>query len=517
LADRLRAFGREQGASLFMVLLAAAAAVFQRWSGQDDILLGTPIAGRHHVEIEDLIGIFLNTLVLRTDLSGTPGFRELVARVREVTLDAYAHQDVPFEAVLARLQPDRDLSRTPLFQVLFNMVNLPPVEARLPGLTLRELAPIQVPSKFDMTFYASESGASILLDLVYNADLFDAVRMEELLDQIELLLTAALERPGEPVARLPLLTPRAQSTLPDPAEPLDAAWIGSVHALFAARARNAPERPAIADRDGVWTYGELDAASGRLAGWLLAHGLEPGDRVAVWAHRSSPLALAILGTLAAGGAFVVLDPAYPPARLVEMLCLAEPRALLRMEAAGPLPDAVTGWIAGSSGAGGCAVLDLPAGGPSTVFERLAGAPDAPPAMAVGPDDIAVLGFTSGSTGTPKAILGRHGPLSHFLPWQCERFALSGQDRFTLLSGLAHDPLQRDLFTPFYLGAAIAVPDPEDFGIAGRLAAWMARERVTVAHLTPAMAQLLTERPAGGDLAPVPSLRRVLLVGDALTR
>src|SRR6185436_11233210 len=247
LSDRLRAFGREQGASLFMVLLAAAAAVFQRWSGQDDILLGTPIAGRHHVEIEDLIGIFLNTLVLRTDLSGTPGFRELVARVREVTLDAYAHQDVPFEAVLARLQPDRDLSRTPLFQVLFNMVNLPPVEARLPGLTLRELAPIQVPSKFDMTFYASESGASILLDLVYNADLFDAVRMEELLDQIELLLTAALERPGEPVARLPLLTPRAQSTLPDPAEPLDAAWIGSVHALFAARARNAPERPAIAD------------------------------------------------------------------------------------------------------------------------------------------------------------------------------------------------------------------------------------------------------------------------------
>jgi amino acid adenylation domain-containing protein len=512
-ADRLRAFSREHGATLFMVLLAAVEAVFHRWSGQDDILLGTPIAGRRHVEVEGLIGIFLNTLVLRTDLSAEPSFRELLARVRERTLEAYSHQDVPFEAVLARLQPDRDLSRTPFFQVLFNLVNVPPAEARLPGLTLRELSPIQVPSKFDMTFYVSESGASIQIDLVYNADLFDALRMEELLDQVELLLDQAPERPEEPIGRLSLISDRARLALPDPAAPLDAGWTGAIQDLFAARAREAPARLAISDRDGAWSYGELDEAAGRVAGWLLAQGLRKGDAVAVWAHRSAPVALAVLGALRAGGAFALLDPAYPAARLVEMLRLATPRAFLSLEAAGPVPGEVAAWRSQA----GCPVLDLPRGGAGAALARFAGLAGQIPRIDIGPDDVAVIGFTSGSTGTPKAILGRHGPLTHFLPWQCERFGLTAEDRFSLLSGLAHDPLQRDLFTPLYLGASIHVPDPEDLGVAGRIAEWMAREGVTVAHLTPAMAQLLTERPAAGGEVAVPSLRRVLLVGDALTR
>ncbi len=235
--------------------------------------------------------------------------------------------------------------------------------------------------------------------------------------------------------------------------------------------------------------------------------------MAVWAHRSAPVAAAVLGALKAGAAFTMLDPAYPPARLVEILRIAAPRALVRLEAGGPLPDAVDAWLIEA----GCARVDLPRGGAAPVLARLAGFPDEPPAVATGPDDVAVLGFTSGSTGTPKGIAGRHGPLTHFLPWQCERFGLDGGDRFSLLSGLAHDPLQRDIFTPLYLGATIVVPDPEDVGVSGRLAAWMAREGVTVAHLTPAMGQILTERPTGGAFVEVPGLRLVLLVGDALTR
>ena len=514
LSSRLRSFSQAEGASLFMTLLAGAQALFHRLAGQDDVVVGSPIAGRRQAETEPLIGFFLNLLALRTDLSGDPGFRELVARVREVTLGAYAHQDLPFEALLAHLQPERDLARTPLFQVLFNMLNLPEGDLRLPGLELASVALPDLASKFDLTFYVRDDpDKGIAIRLVYNADLFDAVRIEELLDQLALLLAAGVETPELGVRQIPLAaTPRAQSVLPDPAAPLDAGWIGSIHALFAERARSAPERPAVSDRDGVWSYGELDAASARVAGWLLAQGLRRGDRVAIWAHRSAPVALAVLGALQAGGAFVLLDPAYPPLRLLEMLRLSGARAFLRLEAAGPVPDAVAGWIAGA----GCPVLDLPRGGPGAALARLAGAPDAPPAE-VDPDDVAALGFTSGSTGTPKVIVARHGPLTHFLPWQCERFELSAGDRFTLLSSLAHDPLQRDLFTPFYLGAALAVPDPEDLEIPGRVASWMARERVTVAHLTPAMAQLLTQRPSGGDLAQVPTLRRVLLVGDALTR
>ncbi|HET9228928.1 MAG TPA: amino acid adenylation domain-containing protein, partial [Thermoanaerobaculia bacterium] len=500
LISRLMSFGRDRGATLFMTLLAAAQALISRHSGDHDVPVGAPIAGRQRGETEDLIGCFLNTLVLRTDLSGSPSFRDLVARVRTVTLEAYSHQDVPFEAVLARLRLDRDLSRTPLFQVLFNMLNLPRPELSLPGLDLRVLTPAEVPSKFDMTFYVSQEE----INLVYNADLFDEARIADLLAQLEVLLFKAMERPDEPVDRLSLVTPEARRVLPDPAAPLDAAWIGGVHELFAAQARRAPERAAVVDGGVVWSYGDLLEETLGLAGWLAAHGVRPGDPVAILAHRSAPLVQAVMGVLTAGAAFTILDPAYPAQRLVEMLRLAAPRAWVGLQAAGPVPGEVRSWLDEA----GCPCLELPA--------DLAAWSDKAPRVTVGPGDLACVGFTSGSTGGPKGILGLHGPLSHFLPLHCREFDLGPEDRFSMLSGLAHDPLQRDIFTPLYLGATIVVPDPADFGIAGRWAEWMEREGVTVAHLTPALGQLLTERPPGGEGTLVPSLRRVFLVGESLT-
>jgi amino acid adenylation domain-containing protein len=512
LSDRLRAFSRGQGATLFMTLLAGTQALLSRLAGQDDVTVGTPVAGRRRVEVEGLIGCFLNTLVLRTDFSGTPGLRELLGRVREVTLGAFSHQDVPFEALLARLGVERDLSRTPLFQVFFNLLNLPPSELRLPGLTAEGLSTPEPASKFDMTFYVRDNAAGIAFDLVYNADLFDAVRMDELLAQLELLLTQSVERPEEPLAHLSLVTGQAAAVLPDPTEPLDGSWIGAVHELFAANARKAPERPAVVGREGVWSYGDLDEAVGRLAAWLAAHSVGRGDRVAIYAHRSAPIVQAVLGALTAGAAFTILDPAYPAARLVEILGLAAPSAWLQLDAAGPLPAALESWLRDS----GCPCFTLPEGGPEAALSALAGFAGDRPEVRVGPDDVACLGFTSGSTGKPKGILARHGPLSHFLPWQCARFGMHAEDRFSLLSGLAHDPLQRDIFTPLYLGAALCVPDPEATA-AGRLSEWLERAGVTVSHLTPAMAQVLTEPPAGGAAVLAPRLRLVLLVGDALTR
>jgi amino acid adenylation domain-containing protein len=509
LTSRLRAFGRREGATLFMTLLAVAKALLSRQSGQDDVLMGTPIAGRRRLETEGLIGFFLNTLVLRTDLSGSPSLRTLAGRVRAVTLDAYAHQDIPFEAVLAGLKGERDLSRTPLFQVLFNMLNLPRGELRLPGLTLTPVVgPESVPSKFDLTFYVTERGDEIGIELVYNADLFDAARMADLAEQYTGLLAQAVEAPEIPLESLSLVTDRARSVLPDPRAELGTAWVGAVHELFAREARRAPERIAMSDREGVWSYGELDAVADRLAGWLLAQGVAREDRVAIYAHRSAPLVPAVLAALKAGAAFTILDPAYPAARLVDMLALASPRAGLLVSAAGPLPAEVEAWF----DAAGCSRLTLSGG--------LAGLPGLSAelkAIAVGPDDLAYVAFTSGSTGSPKGILGRHGPLTHFLPWMRERFGLSSMDRFTLLSGLAHDPLQRDIFTPLCLGATIVIPDPSEIPVAGRVAAWMAREEATMAHLTPAMAQLIAEPPADRDSTSISSLRLVLLVGEALTR
>jgi amino acid adenylation domain-containing protein len=512
LTARLQRFGRGEGATLFMTLLAAAQTLLSRHSGERDVTVGAPIAGRPFAEIEGLIGCFLNTLVLRTDLSGRPSFRELVSRVRTVTLEAYAHQDVPFEAVLAHLRLDRDLSRTPLFQVLFNMLSLPASDLALLGLDLRVLTPAEVPSKFDMTFYVSEIDRGVNIHLVYNADLFDEARMVDLLDQFKLLLAQAVERPDEPVNGLSLVTEWARALLPDPIAPLDAGWIGGVHELFAAQAERVPERPAVIEEDAVWSYGDLLAGSRGVAGWLAVHGVRPGDPVAVFAHRSAPLVQAVQGVLTAGAAFVILDPAYPAARLAEMLRLASPRAFVALEAAGPVPEAVQAWLDET----GCSLLELPADG-RAALESVAAFADEAPRGTVGPQDLACIGFTSGSTGGPKGVLGLHGSLSHFLPAYCAELGLGPDDRFSMLSGLSHDPLQRDIFTPLYLGAAIAVPDPADYGIAGRLAEWMSRERVTAAHLTPALGQLLTARSPHTEPVVVPSLRRAILIGEALTR
>ncbi|HSK78483.1 MAG TPA: amino acid adenylation domain-containing protein, partial [Thermoanaerobaculia bacterium] len=475
LVERLRSLGSHHGASLFMTLLAGFQLLLGRLSGQRDVPVGSPIAGRTRPEVEGLIGCFLNTLVLRTDLSGNPTFSGLLERVRETALGAFAHQDIPFEKVLEELAPERDLSRSSLFQVMFNMLNAPAAQLSLPGLTLEGLALPEVLAKFDLTLYVAEGEEGLALELVYNAGLFDRPRMEEMLRQYRGLLAQAADDPGAGIETFSLLTPEAAAVLPDPAAPLGEEWVGAVHDLFAEQARTAPDRLAVADRDGALTYGELDTAVRGFAGRLIADGVRPGDRVALYAHRSAPLVTAILGVLKAGAAYVVLDPAYPTARLAEMMRLAEPRVVIRLDLpAGPIPDA---W------------------------------------PAVGPADLACISFTSGSTGTPKGILQTHGSMSHFLPWQKETFGFGESDRFTLLSGLAHDPLQRDLFHALCLGASLHAPDPDRIGEPGYLARWMRSEGITVAHLTPAMAQLLTE----GEADELPDLRLVVLGGDLLTR
>ncbi len=527
LAARLAEMARMTSASPYMVLLAIFSLVLGRLSGQEDFAIGSPIAGRGRPELEGLIGFFLNSLALRADLSGNPSFRELVGRARDTALGAYANQDVPFERLLGELDVERDLSRTPIFQVLLNMLNLPRAEARFEGLAIEPISVPEVESKFDLTIYASESPDGLLLRLVYNADLFTAERMRELLAQLEGALVQALSAPDRPISQIRLRTAAADAGLPDPKAPLDATWRGSVVDLFRDQAARRPERLAVADRAGSWSYGELAEASTRIAARLRRPGeglasLARGERVAIWTHRSAVLPAAVLGALEAGGAFAMLDPAYPAARIVAMLDLAEPRAFVRLEAAGPLPPEVDQWLARA----GAIRVDLPVGGAAAVLAAL---PQAlPPAPAggidpieIGPDDPALVAFTSGSTGQPKGIVGRHGPLSHFLPWQCAELALGEADVFSLLSGLAHDPLQRDLFTPLSLGASIAVPDPSDITTPGRLAAWMAERGVSVAHLTPAMGQLIAESAelsaSRGVPVAVPSLRRALLVGDALTR
>jgi len=514
LTESLKTLSHRNDATLFMTLLAAFKVLLYKYTGQQDILVGTPIAGRNHTEIEGLIGLFLNTLTLRTDLSNTPSFNEVVKRVREVTLDAYTYQDLPFEKLLEELQPKRDLSRSPLFQVFFNMFNFADTKIEMADLKIELLAPPAVLSKFDLTLYVEDWENEIKLDLVYNADLFEANRMAEMMEQFKHLLCQIIERPEQCIAKYSLVTEAARAVLPDPARLLGNDWQGAVHTRFSNQARRNGARTAVLDKDDVWSYAELEARTNQLANCLTTNGVSRGDVVAIYAHRGATLVWALLGVLKAGAAFVLLDPAYPSSRLIDCLKVSPPRGWLQIAAAGELPAALEEFVSG---------LELPcrltlprrsiAGATGFLKEystELTG-------VEVGPDDLAYVAYTSGSTGIPKGVLGRHGPLTHFQPWLERTFNLSETDRFSMLSGLAHDPLHRDVFTPLQMGASICIPDPEDIGIPGRLSEWMKEAGITITHLTPAMGQLLTEESGISAQCTVGTLRYSFLVGDVLTR
>ncbi len=503
----LKALCHREGATPFMGLLAALLLVLHRWSGQDDLLVGSPIAGRDRRELEELIGIFLNTLVLRVDLAAAPTFRELLGRVRQTAIDAYARQEVPIERLIAELQPERDLSRTPLFQVLFNMQDFPARDFSLPGLTLTTLPVRDVPAKFDLTLYAAEVEGEILCELIYNAGLFDRDTALQILAQLRHLLPQAIAAPAESIARFSLVPPETARLLPDPRAPLPAGvFPGAAHERFAAQARRVPDRLALIAGEEVWTYARLAAASDRLARRLAALGVGEGEVVAVYAGREARLVQAVLGVMTAGAAFLILDPAYPPARLLASLEQARPGALVT--AAEPPPE-----VAGTVDA--ARRIDLRAlgeGGDGGDGADGADGAAREPWPAGEPGDLAYVAFTSGSTGRPKGILGAHGPLSHFLAWHVAEFGLGEADRFSLLSGLAHDPLLRDLLTPLWLGATLCIPDPDDLGSPARLAAWMARQAITVCHLTPPLGRVMT---AGPPEAALPDLRWAFFGGDAL--
>lgn len=515
--SQLQALGRDEQATLFMVLLAAFKVLLHRLSGQSDIVVGVPVAGRAQVEIETVIGCFLNSLVLRTGVASGATFRQVLRAVRSTALDAYAHRDIPFEKLLEILHPERDMGSTPLFQVFFNLFASVHGVAilTLPGLQVEPLPPARVHSKFDFTLYLQPDGDGLNLELVYATELFDEARMRGFLEQYVWLLEQAMSDPERDIARYSLVTPGMRAQLPDPRTPLDAAWQGSVMALFARHTARQPAHLAVIDSHGAWTYADLETRSNRLANYLRLTGVQPEDVVAIYAHRSAALVWALLGVLKAGAAFLILDPAYPSERLAAYLRQARPRGWLQLEAAGELPVVLARYLAQQPL---CCRLTLPGlahTGSASGESLLARVSPEAPEIDIGPDHLAYVAFTSGSTGTPKGVLGRHGPLSYFISWQQPAFGITGADRFSMVSGLAHDPLQRDIFTALCTGATLCIPDPETLLAPGALAAWMAEQQITFAHLTPPMTQVLAE--TSGMPIELPVLRVAFFVGDKLTR
>jgi amino acid adenylation domain-containing protein len=306
LTAALKELSRREGVTLFMTLLATLKILLARLSGQDDIVVGSTVAGRTRPELDGVIGFFINALALRTDLSGNPRFIDLIKRVREVCLDAYTHQDLPFDRLVEELNPQRDISRNPIFQILFNMADIAERELRLAGCETVRLHQTMPGAKFDIVIQAPEGDGCMELVMVYNADLFSKKRIDSMLDQFAHLLSQISAEPERTIDGFSLVTPAARALLPGPTEKLDDSWREAMHRIVSRQAERRPEAIAVIDAAGSWTYEEIDRHSSRIANALIAGGIEPGDAVAIYARRCAALAPVLLGVLKAGAVFMII-------------------------------------------------------------------------------------------------------------------------------------------------------------------------------------------------------------------
>ncbi|MER6631805.1 condensation domain-containing protein, partial [Streptomyces sp. NPDC000987] len=495
---RLRTMAHARRATLFMVLTACVQLLLGRCAGQDDVAIGTPIAHRDDPDLEPLIGFFVNTLVLRGDLSGDPTFEELLERVRDRVLDAWDHADLPFERLVEELHPERDLTRSPLFQVML-VLNTAGGDPVLSGLDVEEIPVGITRSKFDLTF-ALVDGLTLDGELRYNTGLFDADRMERMAGHLLTLLAAVADRPQAPLSELPLLTDAEyrqtveewnDTGAPRPAGPV-------LHRLVEERVHEAPDRPAVVDADGTtWTYGELNARANRLAHRLIALGTGPEDLVALCLPRSADSVVARLAVLKTGAAYLALDTAAPADRLRLLLDDAEPVLVLaRRDTADVLPG----------GAGRPVLLiDAASTDPSQAVD---------PDVRVRPDGAAYVTYTSGSTGRPKGVVTTHGNAVSHLRFLREEYGLGPRDSVLALAGDGFDASVREVFGALGSGARLVMTAPDAArDPAGVVAAVVGGDVTVLLSVVPSLLYELADVPVRpGSLD---GLRLVLCSGERL--
>ncbi|KAF8157006.1 alpha-aminoadipate reductase Lys1p [Crassisporium funariophilum] len=507
--------------SAFHLLLAAFTVLLHRYTGDTDIVIGSSSA------------LAREPLLLRLSVDPTDPFWAIVRRVQQVEKEA-EEDALPYDLITRELNKGKDEGHEgPLFRVRFFDETDEPTDNFIRSTSLTS----------DITFFVTRPPATtraslaprISLRILYNSLLFTSARISSIIDQLSVLLRKVASNPLVPVGSVPLLTPAQKAKLPDPTADLNwCGWKGAITDVFSRHARAHPERPCVvqslpsnsltAQREKViLSYGAILNASNILAHHLIKNGIQREEVVMVYAHRSVDLVVAVMAVLKAGATFSVIDPAYPASRQIIYLRVAQPRGLVVLKGAGTISPSVRTFLADELKIR----VEVPAlevfpdgnisGGIDGVGEDILkahahlGGTD--PNVALGPDSVGTLSFTSGSTGIPKGVRGRHFSLTHFFPWMGERFGLNENSKFTMLSGIAHDPIQRDMFTPLFLGAQLHVPTADDIGTPGRLAEWMAESEVTVTHLTPAMGQLLSAQAT----RQIPTLTNAFFVGDVLTK
>ena len=494
---KLAGVARAHGVTLFMVMHAAVAVLLSRLGAGEDIPVGSPVAGRTDEALEGLVGFFVNTLVLRTDVSGNPTFAEILGRVRERALEAFDHQDVPFERLVEVLAPERSLARNPLFQVVITVQNNTPPRLDLPGLHITAMLPAGQTSKFDLSvtvgeaFGANGVPAGIAGTVTVAADLFDLETANEVSTRLTRVLTAVADDPGISLRQVPVLDPVER-------EQVVAGWndtgrvvpAGTLADLFAARAARTPDAVAVTCAGEQVTYAGLNAASSRLARLLIGRGAGPECLVAVMMGRSAGLITALLAVVKTGAAYLPVDPAYPAERIGFMLADAGPVCVLAdpdtgfaaQEAAGGIPVIVPDDPATQ------AVLAGLAAGPVTDAERLVPLAAGHPVYVI---------YTSGSTGVPKGVAGSHRSVVNRLAWMWREFPFTAGEICGHTTAVGFGDAVWQAFGPLLAGIPMVLAGVEDLRDARRLTELLAAQRVSRVVVVPALLRVIVDAAADG--------------------
>ncbi|MEG3833750.1 amino acid adenylation domain-containing protein [Microcoleus sp. Z1_C3] len=497
IAEEIAQLSQREKATLFMTLLAAFKTLIYRYTGQEDILVGSPIANRNRREIEEVIGLFANTLVFRTNLSSNPTFKELLGRMREVALGAYNHQDLPFEKLVEIIHHERDLSHNPLFQVLFSLRNVRTPQIKLPGLTLSSLEIERKTARFDLALDLEEGLEGINATLEYSQDLFDASTARRIAGHFLTLLESIAANPEQRISHLPILTkPEQQQLLFE--------WNNTqsnfpqdkcIHELFEAQTERTPDAIAVVFENEHLTYRELNEKANNLASYLQKIGVKPEVLVGIYVDRSLEMMVGLLGILKAGGAYVPLDPAYPPERLGFMLEDAKISVLLtQKKLLETLPKNSASLV----------FLDADLEGISSGDEPLVGLQNS--------SNLAYVIYTSGSTGKPKGVQISHASAVNFLSSMRQQLAIADRDVWLAVTSLSFDIAALELFLPITTGSRVVVASREVASNGEKLLETLTNSGASIMQATPASWKMLLAAGWQGN-----NQLKILCGGEALPR
>ena len=499
LVKALRHLSRREGVTLFITLLSAFKILLYRYTTREDIIVGSPFDNRNHSMIKNLIGTFANILVLRTDLSGNPTFRQLLNRVNEVCRGARKHQDLPFERLVEELQPERSLSHGPLFQIMFALQEIPRRNMELSSIVLSDWQVHNGMSKVDITLSITAAEEGLHGAVEYNTDLFDASTPQRMLEHFQILLEGIVNDPDQKISALPILkeSERHQLLVEWNNTHSDYPADKCIHQLFEAQVERIPDAVAAVFEDQQMTYRELNARANQLAHYLRRHGVGPEVLVGICMERSLDMVIGLLGTLKAGGAYVPLDPAYPKERLAFMLEDTQAPVLLTQEnLIERLPKHKAHVL--------CLDKD---------WEIVLNEDEENPVCATIAENLAYVIYTSGSTGKPKGAMISHRSLCNHMFWMQEQFPLTDSDRVLQKTPFSFDASIWEFYAPLLAGAGLVMARSEDHYDIASLVRVIADQKISVIQFVPSLLRTFLEAE---DLESCNSLKRVFCGGEALT-